>query len=87
MKLLVAVTFLFAVALAIVPRAQLVNKELYAPFDDFYKYLKCVPNQVDQLSMEYDCESIWDEYRQDFLDTTVAFVDCSDRLTTQEIEE
>lgn len=87
MKLLIAVTCLFVVALATVPHSQLVNRELYAPFADYYKYLQCVPTQIDQYAMEYDCESIWDEYREDFLDTIKAFEDCTERLTSNEIEE
>lgn len=85
MKVLFAVAFLFAVTSARVPA--FVSRELSAPFNDFYKYLQCIPTQIDQYSMEYDCEPIWDEYREEYLDNIISFENCSTLPTENDIEK
>lgn len=85
MGVLFVIAFLFAVTSARVP--DFVNCELSAPFNDFYKYLQCIPIQIDQYSMEYDCEPIWDEYRGEYLNTITAFEDCSTFNDENDIEK
>lgn len=87
MKFLIVAIFLIAVAAAANPRAQYGNDELGRPFDDYLAYMKCAPTQIDQFSAEYDCESIWDEYRQKFFDNTADFENCSNHRDNYEAEK
>lgn len=56
------------------------------PFDDMYKYMTCVPNLVDQLAMEYSCEEIWNDYREDFLNTIDEYETCSQLEDENKVE-
>lgn len=53
------------------------NSELDYPFRDFYAYMQCVPAQIDTYAMEYDCETEWNDYREEYLKTITQFDDCN----------
>ncbi|XP_055320391.1 uncharacterized protein LOC129577428 [Sitodiplosis mosellana] len=87
MKVLIAVTFLLAVTVSNARVYQFVNREFGVPFDDYYNFLECALTQIDQYAMELDCESLWDKYRQNLINKTTDFGDCSNRFTENEKEE
>lgn len=72
MKFLIVASFL-VVAVCALPRIPVFNSEISGPFVDMMAYMKCVSPTIDQLAMEYDCEDIWDQYRDGFLDAVDKF--------------
>lgn len=85
MKVLIVFTVLLGITAAYAGNAhRFVIHGLAKPFDDYYNYLKCVPVQIDQYAMEYECEAVWNKYRQDFLDASIAFESCAHIETKKE---
>lgn len=76
MKFIIVVSFLFMTIHA-KPFEVFYNSTLDYPFRDFYAYMQCVPTQIDTFAMELDCETEWNEYRENYLDTIEEFADCA----------
>lgn len=58
-----------------------------AEFNKMHKYLLCVPQNIDQLAMEYDCEETWDQYRQTYLNAIDRFEFCAQLQLTELVDE
>lgn len=66
MKLLIASSFLI-VAVGAIPGVPIFKTEILAPFNGMLKNLLCVTPTVDQLTMQYDIEHIWNEKKKRFI--------------------
>lgn len=83
MKLFVVVAFLFA---AVYAASHDQPEGLSYPLRDFYEYMQCVAKTSTETAKVYGCQAVWEEYRQNYLDTVTAFQDCAQQPTENEAD-
>lgn len=45
-------------------------------YQNLHSYLRCVPQAIDDLANEFDCQDIWQKHRITYLDTVYEFEEC-----------
>lgn len=86
MNFFVTLSFVLALAYA-KPFEKFYDSELDYPFRDFYAYMQCVATQIDTYAMEYDCETEWNEYREEYLKTITEFDECNNIEDKNKVDE
>lgn len=56
-------------------------------FDNSHQQLICISKTLDQLVVDYDCEIIWDRYRQEFSKFIIDYENCNELESDMEIDE